>query len=62
MRSKEDARDYRYFPDPDLMPIILTEEFIQNIKDTLPELPEAKQQRYIKDLKPNSIYFQNLGP
>ena len=50
MRSKEDARDYRYFPDPDLMPITLTEEFIQKIKDTLPELPDQKIKRYISDL------------
>ncbi len=51
MRSKEDARDYRYFPDPDLMPITLTPEFVQRIKDSLPELPEQKQQRYIDELK-----------
>lgn len=50
MRSKEDALDYRYFPDPDLMPIIITEEFIENIKKNLPELPEAKQQRYVNQL------------
>jgi aspartyl-tRNA(Asn)/glutamyl-tRNA(Gln) amidotransferase subunit B len=50
MRSKEDARDYRYFPDPDLMPLTLTEEFVQKIRDNLPELPEQKQQRYIKEL------------
>lgn len=50
MRGKEDAREYRYFPDPDLMPITLTEEFVQNIKDNLPELPEQKQNRYVNDL------------
>ena len=50
MRSKEDARDYRYFPDPDLLPIVLTEEFIENIKNNLPELPDQKQQRYINEL------------
>ncbi len=50
MRSKEDAHDYRYFPDPDLVPIILTEEYIQNMKDTLPELPEARLKRYTQDL------------
>lgn len=50
MRSKEDARDYRYFPDPDLMPLTLTKEFIQNIKNNLPELPEAKQKRYVTEL------------
>jgi aspartyl-tRNA(Asn)/glutamyl-tRNA(Gln) amidotransferase subunit B len=51
MRSKEDARDYRYFPDPDLMPLVLTQDFIDNIKNNLPELPQAKQQRYVNDLK-----------
>lgn len=50
MRSKEDARDYRYFPDPDLMPIILSEEYVQKIKDTLPELPDQKQHRYVNQL------------
>jgi len=50
MRSKEDALDYRYFPDPDLMPIVITDEYIENIRKNLPELPEAKQKRYIKDL------------
>lgn len=50
MRSKEDALDYRYFPDPDLMPIVLTDEFIEKIRKNLPELPEAKQQRYISEL------------
>ncbi len=51
MRSKEDARDYRYFPDPDLMPLILTAEFVQKIKDELPELPQQKKERYIRELK-----------
>jgi aspartyl-tRNA(Asn)/glutamyl-tRNA(Gln) amidotransferase subunit B len=50
MRSKEDARDYRYFPDPDLMPLTITEEYVQNIKNNLPELPEQKQARYINEL------------
>jgi len=49
MRSKEDAMDYRYFPDPDLPPLQLTKEFVENIKLSLPELPEAKKHRYIKD-------------
>ncbi|NDB83410.1 MAG: Asp-tRNA(Asn)/Glu-tRNA(Gln) amidotransferase subunit GatB, partial [Alphaproteobacteria bacterium] len=49
MRSKEDAMDYRYFPDPDLPPIILTEEFIESIRENLPELPDQKLNRYIKD-------------
>lgn len=50
MRSKEDAMDYRYFPDPDLPPLVLTQEFVDAIKATLPELPDAKKERYIKDL------------
>lgn len=47
MRSKEDAHDYRYFPDPDLVPIILDDGWIEKIKSSLPELPDQKKQRYI---------------
>lgn len=50
MRSKEDAMDYRYFPDPDLPPLVLSAEFVEEIKKSLPELPETKKQRYIKEL------------
>jgi aspartyl-tRNA(Asn)/glutamyl-tRNA(Gln) amidotransferase subunit B len=50
MRSKEDARDYRYFPDPDLMPIVLTEDYVEKIRNTLPELPDQKQNRYVNQL------------
>jgi aspartyl-tRNA(Asn)/glutamyl-tRNA(Gln) amidotransferase subunit B len=50
MRSKEDAHDYRYFPDPDLLPLILTPEFVENIRKTLPELPDEKKARYIETL------------
>lgn len=49
MRSKEDAMDYRYFPDPDLPPLVITQEFVDSIRETLPELPDAKKERYIKD-------------
>lgn len=49
MRSKEDAMDYRYFPDPDLLPLILTQEFIDEVKKSLPELPNAKKQRFITE-------------
>ena len=49
MRTKEDAHDYRYFPEPDLAPIILSEEYIQNLKDNLPEMPHIKKERYMKD-------------
>jgi len=47
MRSKEDAHDYRYFPDPDLPPLIVTEEEIEAIRESLPELPAAKKQRFM---------------
>jgi len=49
MRNKEEAHDYRYFPDPDLVPIIIDEEWLNNIKSTLPELPEARKKRYIAE-------------
>ena len=51
MRDKEDAQDYRYFPEPDLVAIKLSEEYIQNIKDSLPELPESRKQRYLQEYK-----------
>jgi len=47
MRSKEDAMDYRYFPDPDLLPLVITQEYVDEIKRTLPELPDQKKERYI---------------
>jgi aspartyl-tRNA(Asn)/glutamyl-tRNA(Gln) amidotransferase subunit B len=50
MRSKEDAHDYRYFPDPDLLPLELDDEFLSECRDSLPELPDAKRRRYIDDL------------
>lgn len=50
MRSKEEANDYRYFPDPDLLPVIITEEFRQQVRAELPELPEQKKQRYMDEL------------
>jgi aspartyl-tRNA(Asn)/glutamyl-tRNA(Gln) amidotransferase subunit B len=49
LRSKEDAHDYRYFPDPDLLPLILKQEFVDGIRESLPELPDAKKNRFIKD-------------
>lgn len=49
MRSKEEASDYMYFPDPDLVPIVLTQEKVEQIKETLPELPAARKQRFIED-------------
>ncbi|HYD18789.1 MAG TPA: Asp-tRNA(Asn)/Glu-tRNA(Gln) amidotransferase subunit GatB [Patescibacteria group bacterium] len=50
MRSKEDAHDYRYFPDPDLLPLVVNDNTIAEIKKTMPELPDAKKHRFIKDL------------
>ena len=48
MRTKEDANDYRYFPDPDLLPVVCTAEYIEAIRATLPELPAAKKARFIE--------------
>jgi aspartyl-tRNA(Asn)/glutamyl-tRNA(Gln) amidotransferase subunit B len=48
MRSKEDAQDYRYFPDPDLLPVVVSEEMLNQVRRSLPELPEAKRQRYVE--------------
>ncbi len=50
MREKEDACDYRYFPDPDLLPLELTTAFIDNIRASLPELPSEKKRRYMQDI------------
>jgi len=49
LRSKENAHDYRYFPEPDLPPFVLTDEFVSGIKSEMPELPKALKARYIKD-------------
>ncbi len=49
MRSKEEAHDYRYFPDPDLLPLVLNPEYVEGIKKTLPELPDDKKNRFMKD-------------
>lgn len=48
MRSKEDAHDYRYFPDPDLLPIKITQDYVDAIKATLPELPDARRARFVE--------------
>ena len=50
MRSKEDAHDYRYFPDPDLLPVVISEEWIARVKNAMPELPEARRLRFIAEL------------
>ncbi len=49
MRTKEEANDYRYFPDPDLLPIVIDDEWMERIRTALPELPEAKRARYVRD-------------
>jgi len=49
MRSKEEANDYRYFPDPDLLPVEISAEYIESIRGQLPELPDAKQERFVGD-------------
>ncbi len=50
MRTKEDAHDYRYFPDPDLLPLELDEAFIEDIRASMPELPEARRERFVEQL------------
>ena len=49
MRDKEDAQDYRYFPEPDLALMELSDEYIEKVRNTLPEMPESRKERYIKD-------------
>ena len=51
MRDKEDAQDYRYFPEPDLVAIRLSDEYIEDIRNNLPELPESRKERYLNDYK-----------
>jgi aspartyl-tRNA(Asn)/glutamyl-tRNA(Gln) amidotransferase subunit B len=51
MRSKEEAHDYRYFPDPDLLPVILQQEFVDGIKAALPEMPDKKKNRFIDEFE-----------
>lgn len=69
MRDKEDAQDYRYFPEPDLVSINLSDEYIENIRKELPELPESRRKRYIEEYEltekaanfvTSSKYFSNL--
>jgi len=49
MRSKEEANDYRYFPDPDLLPVEISREFVDSVRETLPELPDDKRHRFVDD-------------
>ena len=50
MRGKEEAHDYRYFPDPDLVPLVISQEWIEQVQATLPELPDAKRARFVEEL------------
>lgn len=54
MRSKEEAHDYRYFPDPDLLPLEFAQEWVNEIKETLPELPDEKKHRFMNDFGLNA--------
>ena len=49
MRTKEDAHDYRYFPDPDLLPLAISEEWIEQVSSAMPELPQARRERFVRD-------------
>ena len=74
MRSKEEAHDYRYFPDPDLLPLEIEQAWVDQIAATLPELPDARKARYIADFgltdydasvltaeKENAVYFEAVA-
>ena len=60
MRSKEEANDYRYFPDPDLLPVIIDDELLREIKNGLPELPSEKKDRFINNLGLSAYDAENL--
>ena len=75
MRSKEDAHDYRYFPDPDLLPVVLDEDWVRQLRESLPELPDAKKQRLIAENQmavnvanfvvsevANAVYYESRAP
>ena len=61
MRSKEEANDYRYFPDPDLLPLEIDEEIINKIRESLPELYDAKVKRYVEDLKIKQVDAEEIS-
>lgn len=74
MRSKEHAHDYRYFPDPDLLPLVIEQDFVDGIKATLPELPDQRKERYISNFglspydagvlvaeKDTAVYFEEVA-
>ena len=51
MRGKEESHDYRYFPDPDLVPVVVGEEWVGKVRESLPELPEAKRERFVSEIR-----------
>lgn len=51
MRSKEESHDYRYFPEPDIPPVVLDSEYVEKIKNSLPELPDDRLRRFVNDYK-----------
>ena len=59
MRSKEDAHDYRYFPDPDLLPLTLDDDWIKGLQDSIPELPDQIKERFINEYSLSS-YDANI--
>lgn len=61
MRTKEELNDYRYFPEPDLPPLVLSDEFIENIKNTIPELPNKKEERFIKEFGISNDYARTIA-
>jgi aspartyl-tRNA(Asn)/glutamyl-tRNA(Gln) amidotransferase subunit B len=74
MRSKEEAHDYRYFPEPDLLPLIIEKSWVEEIKDNFPELPGKRKERFIRDyglsnydaerlveIKPLGDYFERAA-
>ena len=60
MRTKEEANDYRYFPEPDLAPFTVSEEYIEDIRKTLPELPDERRERYIANFGLSSTDAQYM--
>lgn len=60
MRTKETAGDYRYFPDPNVMPVVISDEWFNQVQDSLPELPEVKRERYIKEYALSEYDAQRL--
>ncbi|MFK8076071.1 MAG: Asp-tRNA(Asn)/Glu-tRNA(Gln) amidotransferase subunit GatB [Granulosicoccus sp.] len=60
MRSKEEANDYRYFPDPDLPPLVIDDAFISAVAETMPELPTKRRTRFVEDLELSAIDAQSL--